>query len=145
MQQFYISNSVSDTIKIGEELGEALKNGDAVFFTGEMGAGKTHFTKGMAHSLGIKAEIVSPTFALVNEYFGEKTLFHFDLFRINDYDDLYGIGFFDYLDRDGIIAIEWSENVPDLCEEFQDYYKVNIIKTGENSREITIDRHSAKE
>lgn len=138
----YISNFVADTIKIAEKFAEQLKVGDCVLYTGEMGAGKTHFTKGIAKYFGVDGEVTSPTFALVNEYIGSSvSVFHFDLFRINSYDDLYAIGFFDYLDRDGVLCIEWSENIQGLANELESVWQVDIRKTGETSREITITGH----
>ena len=138
----HISNSVADTIKIAEEFAEQLKAGDCVLYTGEMGAGKTPFTKGIAKHFGVDGEVTSPTFALVNEYLGSPvSVFHFDLFRINSYDDLYAIGFFDYLDRDGVLCIEWSENIQGLADELESVWLVDIRKTGENSREIIITGH----
>ena len=103
-----------------------------------MGAGKTHFTKGIAKYLGIDDEITSPTFALVNEYDGALPLFHFDLYRIESYDDLYAIGFFDYLDRGGIIAAEWSENIAELKAELGEVITVCIEKLSEAGRRITV-------
>lgn len=137
----YTSNSVDETISIAEEFAKQLKIGDTILYTGEMGAGKTHFTKGIAKHFGIERGVSSPTFALVNEYIGNETnVFHFDLFRINSYDDLYAIGFFDYFDRDGILAVEWSENISNLADYLEDVWLVDIEKTGEESREITIKR-----
>lgn len=134
-----VSGSVADTIKIAEEFAKRLKPGDCVLYSGEMGAGKTHFTKGIARYFGVDGEVTSPTFALVNEYIGSPiSVFHFDLFRINSYDDLYAIGFFDYLDRDGILCVEWSENISGLADELEHVWQVDIRKTGENTREITI-------
>lgn len=138
MEQIFNSNSVDETIKIAERFAQRLKRGDVVLYTGEMGAGKTHFTKGIAKHFGVTDEVTSPTFALVNEYSAEIPVFHFDLFRINTYDDLYATGFFDYLDREGIMAVEWSENIPALCDYLENKYTVDIQKTGENSRRITI-------
>jgi len=137
----YTSNSVDETISIAEEFAKQLKIGDTILYTGEMGAGKTHFTKGIAKHFGIERGVSSPTFALVNEYIGNDTnVFHFDLFRINSYDDLYAIGFFDYFDRDGILAVEWSENISNLADYLENVWLVDIEKTGEESREITIKR-----
>jgi len=137
----YTSNSVDETISIAEEFAKQLKIGDTILYTGEMGAGKTHFTKGIAKHFGIERGVSSPTFALVNEYIGNDTnVFHFDLFRINSYDDLYAIGFFDYFDRDGILAVEWSENISNLADYLENVWLVDIEKTGEESREITIRR-----
>lgn len=135
----YKSNSVDETIAIAESFAKNLKIGDTILYTGEMGAGKTHFTKGIAKHFGIEKGVSSPTFALVNEYIGnEVSVFHFDLFRISSYDDLYAIGFFDYFDRDGILAVEWSENITNLSEYLEEVWFVDISKTGENEREISI-------
>lgn len=134
----YVSNSPEDTVEIAEKFANCLKAGDVVLYTGEMGAGKTHFTKGVAKHFGWSDTVTSPTFALVNEYFCDIPLFHFDLFRINSFDDLYAIGFFDYLDRDGIMLIEWSENIPTLQDYLENVYFVDIRKVDENTREISI-------
>ncbi len=140
----YNSNSVDETIEIAEKFAEQLKIGDTILYTGEMGAGKTHFTKGIAKHFGIDKGVSSPTFALVNEYIGsEVNVFHFDLFRITTYDDLYAIGFFDYFDRDGILAVEWSENISNLSDYLENVWLIDISKTGENSRTITIKRKEA--
>ncbi len=141
----FISESASDTVRIGKEFAKKLKAGDAVLYRGEMGAGKTYFTKGIAKAFGIAEEITSPTFALINEYYGELNIFHFDLFRITGFDDLYGIGFFDYFDRNGILCIEWSENVPDSAEYFDTAYEVDIRKIGDERREIFIDNIKRKQ
>lgn len=134
----YISNSANDTVKIGSEFAVRLRPNDGVLYKGEMGAGKTYFTKGIAKAFEITEEVTSPTFALINEYYGKINIFHFDLFRIDSFDDLYAIGFFDYFDRNGVLCIEWSENIPDLAQSFDRVYEVSITKTGEESREITI-------
>lgn len=140
----YISNSAADTEKIAFDLAKTLNAGDIILYEGDLGAGKTTFTKGIAKALGIKDVVTSPTFALVNEYYGDISLFHFDLYRIETFDDLYAIGFFDYLDRGGIIAAEWSENIPGLSEELNDgnraVYAVRIEKTGDESRKILISK-----
>ena len=135
----YISRSPEDTARISAEIATQLRAGDIILYEGDMGAGKTTFTKGLAAALGITDPVTSPTFALVNEYTeGRLPLFHFDLYRIDSYDDLYAIGFFDYLDRGGILAVEWSENIPGLADELENVWTVDIVKNGENSREITI-------
>ncbi len=137
----YTSNSVEETIDIAEKFAVQLKAGDTILYTGEMGAGKTHFTKGIAKHFGIEKGVSSPTFALVNEYIGNETnVFHFDLFRINTYDDLYAIGFFDYFDRDGVLAVEWSENISNLSDYLENVWLIDIAKIGEESRKITIKR-----
>lgn len=136
----YISNGPSDTVRIGSDFARRLKANDGILYKGEMGAGKTYFTKGIAKALGITEEVTSPTFALINEYYGKINIFHFDLFRIDSFDDLYAIGFFDYFDRNGVLCVEWSENIPDLADSFNTVYQVTISKTGEESREISIDK-----
>ncbi len=139
------TRSAEETARAAERFSECLRAGDAVLYTGEMGAGKTYFTKGIARHFGVPDGVCSPTFALVNEYMGGSIpIFHFDLFRIHSNDDLYAIGFFDYLDRGGILAVEWSESVPglseELTEELERVWLVDIRKTGEDSREISIQR-----
>lgn len=137
----YNTSSVEETIALGKDFAKNLSVGDTVLYKGEMGAGKTHFTKGIAQYFGISQGVTSPTFALVNEYIGDEvSVFHFDLFRINTYDDLYAIGFFDYFDRDGVLAVEWSENIPGLEDNLDSVWSVAIEKTGETSREITIEK-----
>ena len=141
----YLSGSVEETISIAEDFAARLKPGDAVLYTGEMGAGKTHFTKGIALHFGIKDGVTSPTFALVNEYIGESMdVFHFDLFRINSYDDLYAVGFFDYFGRNGVLCVEWSENIDGLADNIESVWLVDIEKTGESSRRITITKRESE-
>ncbi len=133
----YISCSPEETAEIGKKVAESLSKGSAILYRGEMGAGKTHFTKGVAEHFGSSAdEVTSPTFALVNEYDGDVPVFHFDLFRIDTLDDLYAIGFFDYLDRNGVMAIEWSENIPELSEILPDFCVVGITKLSDTERKI---------
>lgn len=133
------THSEEETVRAAEEFAKNLSAGDVILYSGEMGAGKTHFTKGIARYLGIADVVGSPTFALVNEYTdGRLPLFHFDLFRINSFDDLYAIGFFDYLSRGGILAVEWSENIPGLADELERVWEVELLKRGENDREIRI-------
>lgn len=106
-----ISASPKITERIGRDLGKTLRKGDVVAIFGGMGSGKTVFVRGLAVGMGIKEFISSPTFALVHEYKGNPPLFHFDMYRINSWDDLFTTGFFDYLNLDGVLAIEWSENI----------------------------------
>ena len=134
----FITNSVEETLAAAAEVAAQLSAGDIILYEGDMGAGKTHFTKGIAKFLNVDDEVTSPTFALVNEYSGDLPLFHFDLYRIDSYDDLYAIGFFDYLDRDGIIAAEWSENIAELKEELGEVITVCIEKLSETGRKITV-------
>lgn len=140
----YISRCPEDTAHIAAEIAGRLNAGDIILYEGDMGAGKTTFTKGLAAALGISDPVTSPTFALVNEYIeGRIPLFHFDLYRIDSYDDLYAIGFFDYLGRGGIIAAEWSENIDGLEQELagdssRSILKIRIEKTGDNERVIKV-------
>jgi tRNA threonylcarbamoyladenosine biosynthesis protein TsaE len=122
-----IANSVEETINAGKHFADKLKSNSTVLMYGEMGAGKTHFVKGIAKGLGITDNITSPTFALVNSY---NNLHHFDLFRIQSEEDLYAIGFYDY---SGIVIVEWAENVPELEGDFT----VRIEKIDENTRKIS--------
>lgn len=134
----YITNSEDETRGIARQIAERLQADDVILFSGEMGAGKTAFTKGLAEFFGTEEEVSSPTFALVHEYPGRVPIFHFDLYRISGFDDLYAIGFFDYLDRGGICVIEWSENVPELQNELENVIKIDISKLSENGREINV-------
>ncbi len=139
MRREFVSHSPEETEEFAKKLAEKLKPGNVILYKGDLGAGKTTFTKGIAKALGISETVTSPTFALLNEYYGSIPLFHFDLYRIKTVDDLYAIGFFDYLDRGGIIAAEWSENIPELETELLNVVKINIEKLSENERRITYD------
>lgn len=134
----FISHSEEQTREYARRFAACLKRGDVILFTGEMGAGKTAFTKGIGDFFEVTEPVTSPTFALVHEYPGRIPVFHFDLYRISDYDDLYAVGFFDYLDRDGVIVVEWSENIPELEDDLGNVIKISITKLDENSRRIVI-------
>ena len=110
LSKIYNSHSYEDTLKIGEEIAENLKGTEVIALFGGLGMGKTAFTTGVAKGLGCDDCVSSPTFALVNEYHGKCSVYHFDMYRISSWDDLYSIGFFDYLDT-GVLVIEWSENI----------------------------------
>lgn len=107
----FTTNSPSETQELGKRIAGQLQGGEVIAFTGCMGAGKTAFARGLAIGLGAGDVASSPTFAIVNEYRGRLTLEHFDMYRIETWDDLYSTGFFDYLDTDRVLAIEWSENI----------------------------------
>ena len=114
----YCSNSVAETESLGEELARRLEPGAVVAFSGDLGAGKTAFVRGMARGLGIGERVTSPTFTIVNEYDGGRLpLFHFDMYRLGSADELYDIGWEDYLVRGGVCAVEWSENIREALEE----------------------------
>ena len=132
----FITNSPIETEAVGEALGKVLKPGSILAYQGDLGAGKTAFTRGLARGLGAKEQVTSPTNTIVNEYLsGRMPLFHFDMYRLASSDDLWDIGWEDYLERGGVCAVEWSENVDDAME---DAIIVCIQKTGEDSRKITI-------
>lgn len=138
MQLEYITNSARETEELGEKLGLGLMPGAVIAYTGDLGAGKTAFTRGLARGLGIPERITSPTFTIVNEYEGGRLpLFHFDMYRLGSADELFDIGWEDYLDRNGVCAVEWSENVDDVLDE--DTIRVDIRRgDGDEQRRITI-------
>ena len=132
-----ITHSPEETEKIGEALAKSLQPGTILAYRGDLGAGKTAFTRGLARGLGCKETVTSPTYTIVNEYLGGRLpLFHFDMYRLASSDDLWDIGWEDYLEREGVCAVEWSENVQDAME---DAITVTIEKLGENTRQITIE------
>lgn len=135
-----ITTSVAETEKAAAEFASALTPGTVLFFRGDLGAGKTAFVRGLAGGLGIPAECVSsPTYTFVKEYLGGKMpLIHFDMYRVESYDDLYSIGFFDYLDKQNVIAVEWSENIEEFFDE-PDYLITIEHGNAENERIITIE------
>lgn len=133
-----VTKSPEDTIKLGEKIGRLLKSGDVIAYSGGLGAGKTTITRGISIGMGLKDEVISPTFSLVNEYIGEKTrLYHFDMYRISSPDDLETTGFYDYLEDGGVLAIEWSENIESELPD--NTIRINIERIDDNSRQITID------
>ena len=133
----FITNSPAETESIGVTLGQRLKPGTVIAYRGDLGAGKTAFTRGLARGLGCREIVTSPTYTIVNEYLGGRIpLFHFDMYRLRSSDDLWDIGWDDYLERGGVCAVEWSENVADAME---DPIYITIEKTGEESRRITIE------
>ena len=135
----YVSNSPEETEALGAALADKLKPGAVVAFSGDLGAGKTAFVRGMARGLGITERVTSPTFTIVNEYEGGRLpLFHFDMYRLGSSDELFDIGWEDYLVRGGVCAVEWSENVEDALE--GDCIRVDIRRGAhDNQRLITIE------
>ena len=137
MQRF-ISNSTEDTIELGKRLASALKGGTVVAFFGGLGMGKTAFTRGMARALCVDEEVSSPTFAIVNDYGGNPPLYHFDMYRVESWDDLYSSGFFDFYEAGGILSVEWAENIENALPE--NTVRVTIQRgENDNQRIITID------
>ena len=133
----YTTNSPAQTEAVGEQLAKTLPPGTVIAYTGDLGAGKTAFTRGLARGLGCTDLVTSPTYTIVNEYLsGRLPLFHFDMYRLASAEELWDIGWEDYLERGGICAVEWSENVMDAME---NAIFVRMEKTGEESRRITIE------
>ena len=133
----FTTNSPAQTEAVGAALGAVLQPGTVLAFEGDLGAGKTAFTRGLARGLGADDRVTSPTYTIVNEYLsGRLPLFHFDMYRLETADDLWDIGWEDYLERGGVCAVEWSENVDDAME---NAIWVTIHKTGEASRRIEIE------
>ena len=139
----YCSNSAEETEALGAELAVRLRPGDVVAYTGDLGAGKPAFTRGIARGLGIPEGVTSPTFTIVNEYEGGRLpLFHFDLYRLGDPEELFDIGWEDYLARGGVCAVEWSENVADALED--EPIRVDI-RRGEHDGQRVISIRNAPE
>ena len=131
------THSPEETEALGQRLALQLQPGTVIAFSGDLGAGKTAFTRGLARGLESCDRVTSPTYTIVNEYLGGKMpLFHFDMYRLGSSDELFDIGWEDYLQRGGICAVEWSENVADAME---DALCITIEKTGEETRRITIE------
>jgi len=133
----FVSDSLVQTHEIAARLAGKLVAGDVVAFKGGMGAGKTAFTAGLVRALGFEGDVYSPTFALVNEYFGGRTpVFHFDMYRVCSWADLESTGFFEYLNRGGVCVVEWSENIAAALPEQTIFVEIEI--TGEETRNISI-------
>lgn len=135
----FLTHSREETEALGARLASALTKGAVVAFTGDLGAGKTAFVSGMARALGVEERVTSPTFTIVNEYEGGRLpLFHFDMYRLDSADELFHIGWEDYLARGGVCAVEWSENVEEAIE--ADAVRVSILRGGgDDDRIITIE------
>lgn len=133
----YTTNSPEETEAVGAALAARLKPGAVLAYRGDLGAGKTAFTRGLARGLGYREPVTSPTYTIVNEYLGGRMpLFHFDMYRLASADDLWDIGWDDYLERGGVCAVEWSENVEEAME---NAIRVTIQKLGDTTRRIIIE------
>ena len=132
-----ITHSVEETELAGQAIAKALVPGSVVALYGDLGAGKTAFVRGMARGLGSKDRVTSPTFTIVNEYGGNLELFHFDMYRLKSSDELFDIGWEDYLARGGVCVVEWSENVSDAFDGSET--KVTIDKLSDTDRKITVE------
>ena len=133
----FLSNSPAQTEGFAAQLAQKLMPGTVIAYRGDLGAGKTAFTRGLARGLGVLESVTSPTYTIVNEYLsGRMPLFHFDMYRLTSSEDLFDIGWEDYLERGGICAVEWSENVQSAME---NAIVITIEKTGEDTRRITVE------
>lgn len=139
-------NSISETTNIGEALGKLLNAGDIICLTGDLGTGKTHITKGIAKGLNITDNITSPTFNIVNEYdSGRLKLNHFDVYRVSDPDEIYAIGFDDYIFSDAVSIIEWANYIEEILpNDFLHIYIQKNLSKGENYRKITLTPYGEK-
>ena len=133
----FFSNNEAETEELGARLSVRLPDGAVVAMYGDLGAGKTAFVRGMARGMGLDCRVSSPTFTIVNEYLGQRELIHFDMYRLSGADELFEIGWEDYLNRGAVCAVEWSEKVQDAC--FGDEITVTIEKLGDTRRKITIE------
>ena len=134
----FLSHSAQETESIGESLAQELRAGDVLAFTGSLGMGKTAFTRGLARGLGCRGRVTSPTFTIVNEYEGKTPLFHFDMYRLGSSDELFDIGWDDYLARGGVCAVEWSERVSDALPGDTIFVDIARGEESENTRIITV-------
>lgn len=142
----FIVNSVNDTTSLGIKLGKLTNSGDIICLTGDLGTGKTHISKGIAKGLGVTEHITSPTFTIVNEYdSGRLKLFHFDVYRVSDPDEIYAIGFDDYIFSDGVSLIEWANYIEEILP--SEYLHIHIQKNlslGDDYRKITLTPYGKK-
>ncbi|XXF75255.1 tRNA (adenosine(37)-N6)-threonylcarbamoyltransferase complex ATPase subunit type 1 TsaE [Myxococcaceae bacterium GXIMD 01537] len=131
-----VSTSPEETHRLGVKLGALLQPGDFVGLIGDLGAGKTHLVRGVAEGAGVhRSEVASPTFAIVYPYRGRVPLYHADLYRIADYDELYATGFLDLVGGDGAVLVEWLDNVPEAAP--REYLRLTLRPTGDEARELT--------
>ncbi len=136
MKDFF-SHSPAETEAFAENLAKQLNGGEVIAFSGNLGMGKTCFVRGLARGLGFCGEVTSPTFAIINEYIGGSLpLYHFDMYRVTGWDDLYSTGYFEYSESGGVLAVEWSENIEAALPE--DAIRVEICAISENERKITV-------
>ena len=135
----YVSHSAEETEAFGEALAARLRPGDVVAYRGGLGMGKTAFTRGLARGLGCTGRVSSPTFTIVNEYDGPLPLFHFDMYRLGGPEELFDIGWDDYLDRGGVCAVEWSERISEALPEGTVTVSIARHEEDEDWRRITIE------
>ncbi len=137
-EKIYYSSSPEETMNLGYEFAKGLKPGDVVALNGDLGQGKTVFTKGICSYFRVREYVVSPSYALLNVYNGDVTVYHFDIYRLESEDDLYNIGYFEYVnDSNGIVIVEWAENVPQVFED-KNVIHVDITCEQDGRRKITV-------
>ena len=138
-----VSNSPEETHRLGARLGQLLQPGDFVGLVGDLGAGKTHLVRGVAEGAGVsRSEVASPTFAIVYPYRGRLPLYHADLYRLADYDELYATGFLDLVGGDGALLVEWLDNIPQAAP--REYLRLTLREAGEESRELMAEAWGAR-
>ncbi|MDD3706096.1 MAG: tRNA (adenosine(37)-N6)-threonylcarbamoyltransferase complex ATPase subunit type 1 TsaE [Clostridiaceae bacterium] len=132
------TGSPEETVEIGKQLGKLLNSGNIVCLTGDLGAGKTAFTQGIAKGLGVKDYVTSPTYTIINEYEGRVPLYHFDVYRLNDVEEMHELGYEEYFFGDGVVVLEWADSVRDIIP--PERLWITILNTkGDNSREILME------
>ena len=136
-----VTKSEKETEELAFRMGEKLTGRAVIAFFGGLGMGKTNFVRGLASVLCPDGRVTSPTFALVNEYTGKLNIYHFDMYRITDSDDLYSTGFYEYLERPGIVAAEWCEMIPEDLPEHR--YEIRFERVSDSCRNITIEEIGA--
>ena len=141
----YLTHSAAETEALGRRLAAVLRSGDVVAYRGDLGAGKTAFTRGLARGLGCTGRVTSPTFTVVNEYEGRLPLFHFDLYRLEGEDALYDVGWEDYLDRGGVCAVEWSERAEAALPRETVWVSIRRCAESGDWRRITIEGRAGDE
>ncbi len=138
-----VSGSPEETHRLGVRLGQLLQPGDFVGLVGDLGAGKTHLVRGVAEGAGVsRSEVASPTFAIVYPYRGRLPLYHADLYRLADYDELYATGFLDLVGGDGAVLVEWLDRIPEAAP--REYLRLTLRDTGEESRELAVEAWGAR-
>jgi len=132
------SECMEETLRIGERLGKLLGVGSIICLSGELGAGKTAFTKGIAKGLGVEDYVTSPTYTIINEYQGKIPLYHFDVYRLNDVEEMYELGYEEYFFGDGVVVLEWADMVKEIIPEERLWITILNVR-GENSRDIIME------
>lgn len=134
----YLTKSTEETSKIGEQLGKLVDIGNIICLSGDLGAGKTAFTKGIAKGLGVEDYVTSPTYTIINEYEGRLPLYHFDVYRLNDVEEMYELGYEEYFFGDGVVVLEWADIVKEIIPKERLWITI-LNSKGDDSREIIME------